>query len=79
MTIKKDELAQWKADPVTIEVMDELEERLDWLISSMAAGQCFDQDNMESTFGATAHALGEIEGLQTFFRVIEGATDEDRT
>lgn len=73
--ILKDELARWKLDPVTQAVTDELNERLDWLITNMASGGFFDPENMPNTFASTARALGEIEGLNTFFRVIEGMTD----
>lgn len=75
--INKDELARWKVDPTTVAVMDELNERMEWLIAAMSSGQFFDPDSMSATHGATAHALGEIEGLQTFFRIIEGMTDDD--
>jgi hypothetical protein len=73
--ILKDELARWKLDPVTQAVTDELHERLDWLITNMASGGFFDPENMPCTFSSTAKALGEIEGLNIFFRVIEGMTD----
>jgi hypothetical protein len=73
--IPKDELARWKHDEVTKAVIDELEERLDWLTSNMAAGSFFNPSDMHETFGETARVIGEIEGINIFFRVIEGMTD----
>lgn len=73
--IPKDELARWKLDPVTQAVTDELEDRIEWLMTTMASGGFFDPENMNSTFAMTSKAIGEIEGLHTFFRIIEGMTD----
>jgi len=75
--IQKDELARWKSDPITKAVIDELENRIEWMIEGMANGEFFHEDDMEGTFASTARALGEIQGLQTFFHVVAGMTDED--
>jgi hypothetical protein len=75
--ISKDDIARWKADPTTQAVIDELENRLDWLMETMAVGGFYNESDMEETFALTSKALGEIQGLQTFFHIVAGMTDED--
>ena len=77
MTIPKDELARWKLDSVSIELTRLMQEEREVLVEAMASGHFLNLENMPGTFGATAKTVGEIEGIDHYFGIIEGGEDED--
>lgn len=77
MSIPKDELERWKLNSVSIEVTRLLQEGRDHLTEAIASGQFLNLENMQETFGMTAKVLGEIDGINHYFEIIEGDKDED--
>ena len=77
MTILKDDLAEWRLHPVSIELTQLMHEELDRIKQSMADGHYLNLEGMHETFGAMSKAVGEIEGLNHYFNIIEGETDEN--
>jgi len=78
MKIQKDELANWKQDPVTQYVLGEFQKKVDFLKECLADGGLFNSSNMEYTFALTAKTIGKIEMARDFFEITEeGESDED--
>jgi len=77
MSIPKDELARWKLDSVSIELTRMMQEGLDILMEAMASGQFLNLENMQETFGMTAKAAGEIDGINHYFEIIEGGIEDE--
>ena len=60
----KDDLAEWKLHPVSIELTELMTGELDRIKQGMAAGHYLNLEDMHETFGSTAKAVGQIEGYK---------------
>ena len=68
MQITKEEFVEWKANPVTIAVFEEVRMAKDSLLQTIAEGLTLSQ-NADITQGLTSKTIGQIEGLNQLLNI----------
>ena len=67
---------EWKANPVTMEMLAVLENEKQRLMESMANGHFLNLDNPMGSFGSAAKIVGEIEGINTAVKLLQEEDNE---
>ena len=62
---------EWKANPVTIEMMGVLEQEKQRLMESMANGHFLNLVNPMGSFGSAVKIVGEIEGINQAVKLLQ--------
>jgi hypothetical protein len=62
---------EWRGNPVTIEMMELLEQEKQRLMESMGYGHFLNLDNPMGSFGSAAKTVGAIEGINTVFKLLQ--------
>ncbi len=75
--IHSEALEEWKANPVTRQVMQLLEEAKQQLLEEMGRGNYLNLQSMEESFGNTAKAVGVVEGIDRFFNLLEKESEDE--
>ena len=75
--MRSDDLQEWHNHPVSIELMELMQEARDQLVEAMANGHFLNLGNMNETFAATAKAVGTLEGIDFFLNMVKETKDED--
>ena len=69
--INPEAVQEWKANPVTMEMMTLLENERQRLMESMANGHFLNLENPMGSFGSAAKIVGEIEGINTAVKLLQ--------
>ncbi len=75
--INPEALEEWKANPMTRQVMALLNEEKQNLLVSMGMGHFLNLENMEESFGNAAKNVGVIEGIDKFFNLLEREVEDE--
>jgi hypothetical protein len=68
--INPEAVQEWKANPVTMEMMVLLEQEKQRLMESMANGHFLNMDNPMGSFGEAAETVGEIKGINQAVKLL---------
>jgi len=74
--VNPEAVQEWKANPVTLAMMELIEQEKQRLMEAMANGHFLNLENMEESFGNTAKFVGKCEGLDTLKNIVEEEADE---
>ena len=74
--INPESVQEWRGNPVTIEMLQLLEQEKARIMEAMANGNFLNMDSMEYSFGNTAHAVGEIAGINRVFQLLQEEENE---
>jgi len=74
--VNPEAVQEWKANPVTMAMMEAIEEYKQNLLYAMAQGHYYNPESMEETFGNTAKFCGEVQGIETLKRIITEEENE---
>jgi len=67
----------WKNHEVSERVIAEMQEVKDNLTKLMKEGFFTDRADMEKTFGGNVYAAAKMEGLNEFFNIISGGSEDE--
>ena len=62
---------EWRGNPVTISMMELLEQERQRLMESMANGHFLNLDNPMGSFGSAAKTVGAIEGINQAVKLLQ--------
>ena len=74
--INPEAVQEWRANPVTMEMMVLLGKEKQRLLEAMGNGHYLNLENMEESFGNAAKCVGMVEGIDRFFNLIKEEEDE---
>jgi len=69
--INPESIQEWKANPVTMEMMGALEKEKQRLMEAMGNGSFLNLDNPMGSFGEAAGMVGEIAGINTACKLLQ--------
>jgi len=75
--INPEALEEWKANPITLQVMKLLEQEKQNLLEGMGNGHFLNLENMEESFGNAAKCVGVVEGISRFFDLLEERREDE--
>lgn len=74
MLINKEQLSEWKADPTTSEVFQEVVKLINGLTAALASGQTLSGDPGKTLLD-TSRIVGNIQGLNQILNISHGGKE----